>query len=300
MSPQHEQPSGFERYWDEIDRELAQFPARPVLEPMPRQSTDFATVYFARITSIGPYRIGGYLSIPNGQGPFPALMTTPGYGSVNHVPNYNDRMRYVVLTLFHRGQRLVDQPFAARYPGLLTQGIASPETYIFRDVLADCIRGAEFLLDRPEVDKARVAISGNDLALITAARRSGFSFVSVSGLLFHRMMEVREQSDAYPVEEVNDYLRAHPDQTEAVAHTLSFFDPVHHVSRIKATTLLSVGDQGKVGGPEWVEALSEAHGGPVEHYHQSHEGGTDNDWTDAWLAERLGTEPMSRFRRDVA
>lgn len=295
-----EKPRGFEAYWDGIDEELARYPARPELEPIPRHSTDFATVYWAKFTSIGPYRIGGYLSIPHGDGPFPALMTTPGYGSVNHVPNYNDRQRYVVLTLFHRGERLVDQPFAASYPGLLTHGIASPDTYIYRGILADCLRGAEFLLSRPEVDKDRVAISGNDLALITAARREGFSYASIAGVLFHRLMEVREKSEAYPVEEINDYLRAYPDQTEAVAHTVSFFEPIHHVSGNSATTLLAVGDDGAIGGPEWVEPLVKAHGGPVEQYQQTHEGGTDNDWTDAWLAERLGTEPMTRFWRTVA
>src|SRR5205085_11029274 len=117
-------------------------------------------------TSVGPYRFFGYSSVPTGSGPVPGLLNTPGYGSVNHVPHAFDRQRYAVLTLMHRGQRLADQPFAAAYPGLLTHGVADPARYIYRGIVADCLRGAEFLASRPEVDGSRIGIVGNDLALI--------------------------------------------------------------------------------------------------------------------------------------
>jgi cephalosporin-C deacetylase len=300
MSVNSEQPKAFEAFWSTLDDELAQFPARPMLERLARFSTEFADVYRVEMTSTGPYRISGYFSVPKGEGPFPALMFAPGYGSVVAVPHYNDRKRYVVLSLMHRGQRLSDQPFAATYPGLLTYGVDDPETYIFRQVVADCLRGAELLVGRPEVDNDRVAISGNDLALITAARRPMFSLVSTGGLMFHRLMEVRDQSEAYPIEEINDYLRADPQKTESVGHTLSLFDPIYHVPSVKATTIYAVGDQGSIGGPEWLAPLVQAHGGEVEQYQVTHEGGTDNDWTDAWIANRFGVEPMSRFWRTVA
>ncbi len=294
-----QQPTGFSDYWNAIDAELAAVPARPELEAIPMRTTHFCTVYWAKITSIGPYRIGGYLSIPHGDGPFPAIMQTPKYGSVNHVPDYNDRKRYVMFTLMHRGQRLTDSPWAAAYPGLLTDGIASKATYIYRSILADCLRGAEFLQNRPEVDSSRIAITGDDLALITAARRPGFSFVHAAGLMFYRLMENRERTSAYPVEELNDYLRAFPEQSDSVAGTLAFFDPVHHVSTITARTLLSVGDGGAVGGPEWLQPLKDQIGGAVEEYRVTHRGGTDNDSIDAWLANQLGREPMSKFRRTL-
>ena len=94
--------------------------------------------------------------MPAGPGPFPGLLLTPRYGSVNHLPAYDDRERYAVLQIMHRGQRLADQPFAAAYPGLLTHGIDDPATYVYRGIVADCLRGAEFLLARPQVDRARL------------------------------------------------------------------------------------------------------------------------------------------------
>src|SRR5918997_5395678 len=106
-------PEDFDAYWDAVDEELGRYPAAAELEPLPLRETDFATVYGVRLTSIGPYRIFGYYSVPKGDGPFPGLLITPRYGSVNHLPHYDDRRRYAVLVLMHRGQRLADQPFQA-------------------------------------------------------------------------------------------------------------------------------------------------------------------------------------------
>src|SRR5262249_53244357 len=143
-------PSDFDDYWDAVDRDLVAVPAAPELELAPRRSTDFATAYNLRLTSIGPYRIFGFFSVPKGSGPFPALLYAPRYGSVNQPPHYDDRQRYVCLSIMHRGQRLADQPFAASYPGLLTHGIDTPRGYIYRGIVADCLRGAEWLASRPE------------------------------------------------------------------------------------------------------------------------------------------------------
>src|SRR5262245_13843379 len=207
MSETHPaRPPDFDTYWDVVDQELARHPAAPTLERLALPSDEFSTVYALRLTSIGPYRIFGYLSVPPGEGPFPGLLVAPHYGSVNHLPHLDDRQRYVTLVLMHRGQRLADQPFAARYPGLLTLGIDDPSTYMYRGIVADCLRGAEFLESLPSVDANRIAVNGDDMALMTAARRPRFSAVQASGLLFYRLMEARTRSDAYPVEEINDYL----------------------------------------------------------------------------------------------
>jgi len=292
--------TNFDEYWDGIDRELAAYEARPLLEPLTRFSNEFCTVYSLEITSIGPYRLFGYYSVPHGDGPFPAIFNTPKYGSVNAVPEYNDRQRYAVLTLMHRGQRLADQPFAAAYPGLLTLGIESPDRYIYRGIAADCIRGAEFLQSRPEVDQSRICIQGDDLAVITAARRPQFAIEQVAGLMFYRTMEASARTSAYPLEEINDYLRANPAQRDAVARTVSYFDPQNHAPRVTATSLLNVGTEGSTTGASWLKPLADAFQGSVENYELTNEGGTDHDWVDAWTANKFGTEPMSRFIREFA
>jgi cephalosporin-C deacetylase len=284
--------AAFDAFWDGVDAELARVPMAADLQPLPMRSTDAATTYSVRLTSVGPYRTFGYYSVPNVPPPVPGLLLTPRYGSVNHVPDYTDRERYAVLQVVHRGQRLADQPFAAAYPGLLTLGIDAPETYIYRSIVADCLRAAEFLLARAEVDLDRVGIQGDDLALITAARRPAFRAVQVSDLLLHRLVEISQRSDAYPAEELNDYLRANPQSRQAVTNTLAYFDPIHHAPRLRSTTLFTMSD-------DELEPLRAAVGGPTEKYVLSHHGAVDHDWVDGWLARQLGAQPRSRFRAHV-
>ncbi|HLT19101.1 MAG TPA: acetylxylan esterase [Thermomicrobiales bacterium] len=284
-------PPNFDGYWENIDAELEAIPARPLIEEIPLRSNEHAILYGLRLTSIGPYRIFGYLSVPRGEGPFPALYLTPWYGSVNHIPDYNDRMRYVCLQIMHRGQRLADQPYSAAYPGLLTEGIDDPEQYAFRGIAADCLRGAEYLLSHPAVDTGRVAIQGDDLALIVAARRGGFGTVVIDDLLFYRLAEARATTSAYPIEEVNDYLRANPDDQDDVEATLALFDPLYHAASIDAHVILAVDDD------EWCDPLLDELGDRAEVYRLTHRGRTDNDELDRRLAARLGAPVMSRFAR---
>jgi len=288
---------GFDQYWDQVDTDLADIDARPVVEPMEVHSSDLFSVYALRLTSVGPYRLFGYLSIPKGHGPFPAVFEAPLYRSVNNVPNWNDRLRYVVLTLMHRGQRLADQPFAASYPGLLTLGIGDPQRYIYRSIVADCLRGVEFLLGRPEVDLERVAITGNELAVMTAARRPYFHAMEFTPALFYRAMEARLRTDLYPLEELNDALRIDASLEPMMSQTLQLFDPIVHARRVTAATVIAVGDDDGLDGYPWLDPLFKAIGGPLEVYRRTHRSGVDSDWLDRWLATRLGTVPMSRFER---
>ncbi|MCI2417322.1 acetylxylan esterase [Saccharopolyspora sp. K220] len=282
----------FDEYWRQVDTELAGFPARPSLTPTPARSTADFTGFEVRLTGLASYRLFGYLSVPTGSGPFPALLETPRHGSVNHVPDYQDRMRYVVFTAMHRGQRLADSPFAASYPGLFTLGIDAPETFIYRGIVADCLRAAEFLFDRPEIDPQRVGISGDDLALLTAARRPGFAAIRVTGPLLHQPLTRRHGTDEYPLEELNDRLRHRPDDESALAETLSLFEPTRHATAIKARTLLATSDPSP-----WHESLLTALA--PETYSRTDDEADDAVELDAWLARCLGVEPRSRFLDDA-
>ena len=280
-----------ESYWAQLDDELARFPARPVLEPAPARSTEDFTGYDVRLSGLGSYRLFGYLSVPTGSGRFPGLLELPRHGSVNHAPHYNDRLRYVVFTLMHRGQRRADSPFAATYPGLFTQHLTDPASYVYRGIVADCLRAAEFLSGRPEVDTAAIGVTGDDLALLTAARRPVFSAVKVTSALLHDALARRLDTSEYPLEELNDHLRARPEDAEDIARTLELFEPARHASAVKAPTLLAVPS----GSSPWRADLSAALGEHVETYQRTDEDAVDAAALDAWLAGRLGVEPMRRF-----
>ena len=75
-------PQDFGKYWYNVSKELAEIDLAAEIAPIPRHSTEFADAYGVHITSIGPYRLYGYLSIPKGEGTFPARYYVPKNGSV--------------------------------------------------------------------------------------------------------------------------------------------------------------------------------------------------------------------------
>jgi hypothetical protein len=78
-----------------------------------------------------------------------------------------------------------------------------------------------------------------------------------------------------------------PQTRDAIARTLAFFDPLHHANSIAAATLVSLGDAGALGGAEWLDPLVHELKERAETYQLTHEGRTDHDWLDTWLARRL-------------
>lgn len=279
-------PADFAEFWDAIDAELAAVPPASELTELPLHCDEHSTVYAARFTSSGPYRLWAWYSVPKGDGPFPALYRTPGYGSVVHVPSPEDRQQYVVLALRHRGQRRADQPYAAAYPGLLTDGISDPRRYVYRSIAADCIRGLEFLSSRAEVDTKRMAVVGNDLALWVAARRSMLPYLYYAPGPFYRASARAEATSAYPLEELNDYARFQPEQAQAMHRTLAYFEPTHLAPQVEAQTLLvtAAGDE---------QPLVDAIAGPVDTRQTARSSFRDGVAEATWLAQRLGVrEPV--------
>jgi cephalosporin-C deacetylase len=282
-------PADLDAYWRAALAELDALPIAPEIDPLPIRSSDFGDTFGVKLTSIGPYRLFAYFSVPHGPGPFPAIYHAPGYASVVQVPPYEERRRHVVLSLCARGQRLSDRPFAASFPGLLTHGIDSPQTSIYRGIVCDAMRGLDFLLSRPEVDPARIAIVGNDVGLLAAALRPGAAAVAMSGPLFYAAADLIPTTSAYPWEEVNDYTRLYPERAAAVHGTLGYFDPLHLAGRVAAAVYLPHEAPGGFLTAERLAPLVEALGGPITTYATTGYGYTDRLALEAWLAGQLRT-----------
>ena len=285
-------PADFDRYWQQTLDELAGYPAQPELERLPLRSTDFATLYGVHLTSLGPYRLFGYLSIPTGEGPFPALYYAPKYQSVLEIipqgTANRQRSAYITFSLAGRGQRTSDSPYAAMFPGLLTEGIERPDSYIFRGIVADSVRGLEFLLTRPELDPARVVGVGNDVALSTAALHRGATHVVATPALFYHTPELAPRTQAYPLEEINDYLRAFPGRADAVNRTLAYYELQAFAPRVTTTTLLMAGPTGSPLDGRGLAPLVQALRGPVTLHESEQSSYKDGLYAETWMAGQCG------------
>ena len=279
-------------YWDDVLAELDSVPAEPEVEAIPLRETEFATMSGIRLTSIGPYRLYGYLNVPKGEGPFPALYWPPKYMSVHQmIPQGSAvaiRGRFVTFSLAGRGQRNSDKPFAAMFPGLLTEGIESPATYIFRGIAADAVRGLEFLNSLECIDRTRVVAIGNDVAMQSLALRPLATHLVCTPELFYDPLGLAQRSRAYPLEEYNDLLRSNPSARSSVAATLSHFDLRAFAPKVGATTLIMAGPEGSILAPEAIRPLTGAIRGETTVHASQRSGYKDGLYEESWVAEKLG------------
>ena len=277
----------FVNYWQSTLDEVAALQTSTVRRvEMPLRSNELSTAWGFSFTGIGGYPLFAYYLVPNGSGPFTPLFQAPGYGSVVAVPAWERRDRFAVMALCHRGQRLSDDIYKAAYPGLLTDGLPKNETYKWREVVADCIRAVDVLLDQPEINPDNMAISGSDLAFQSAALRDDVKVLLTSGqFLFADWQDYSAKiTDVYPQQELNDFRRSNAKQWEESEGTLGLFDLVNFAPNITANTLLAVGGLSDVS----TASIRDAINAEVTVFPPTEYSALDHLAQENWLAEATG------------
>jgi hypothetical protein len=101
------------------------------------------------------------------------------------------------------------------------------------------------------------------MALLTAALHQGATHMVATPALFYRTSELAPKTQAYPLEEINDYLCAFPKKPPGVHRTLAYYDLQALASRVTANTLLMAGPTGSMLDGEALTPLVRAFRGPV-------------------------------------
>ena len=276
-------PQDFDQYWKKVEDELASIQPAPERTELHLRSAPEAKVYGLKLTSLDHYRIFAYFCVPSGKGPFPVIYRLPNYGSVVHIPPFEERCKYISVALCHRGQRLSDQPFAAKYPGLLTSGIDSQRNYIYRSIVADCLRVMDYLVSCDDVDSQKISLVGGDLALFTAALRDSASVLFYTPSLFYKALHKATATQNYPLEEFNDYLRSFPESIDQISQTLADFEPMNFASRVKSEVMLMEESEGDA------NDLAVSFSKEIERYGSKHSRYKDGVVLAEWLSKKLQT-----------
>lgn len=309
-TPERKEPPDFEQFWIDTLAEARWHPLNATFTRI-ESPLKLVDVYDVTYNGFGGQPIKGWYIRPHGvKDRLPCIVEFIGYGGGRGYPH--EWLSYSIAGYAHfimdtRGQgsawRQGDTPDISEtndpsFPGFMTRGIKSPTTYYYRRVFTDAVRAVEAVLSRDDVDQNRIAVTGGS--------QGGGITLAVAGLLtdqvalclpdvpflchFRRAVGL---TDAFPYQEIVNYLRVHRMTDQGVFNTLDYFDGMNFSARITAETLASTSLMDIICPPSTVFAAYNQITAPksIEVYRFNvHEGGGADHLAVKlrWVAERWG------------
>lgn len=267
FKPNVDPPPDFLRFWALAVAELQAIAPRPIVTRETELDAG-ATLYDVTYVSLGGAEITGYLLRPATVQPRPLIV---------HAHGYNDRFEVMVewarlgFNVFGFDARGFGRSVACAPPspdGYVLTGIETPDTSILRGAVADYLQAATSAKTLLEGIYSTVHFYGfsfgGALALMAAALSRDPDLVVLGQPTFAWHAERRRLALAGSARQVNDYLERHPWRSDAVMHTLRFFDTLHFAPLIKTRALIGIGLDDDVVPSRTVLAAANHIAGPVE------------------------------------
>ncbi|MCV2394471.1 acetylxylan esterase [Actinotalea sp. M2MS4P-6] len=301
--PDLPEPSDLDDFWASTLAQARDAGGDIVLEAAPTPITALEVLDLT-FPGFGGEPVRAWVTRPRTDEPLPTVIEYNGYNGGRGRPG--ERMLWAAAGFVHvfmdnRGQGSgwggggdTPDPHGSgpSFPGFMTRGIESRETYYFRRLYTDGVRLVDAVRDLPFVDAERVAVTGGSQGGGIAIAVAGLTGPAVRACLpdvpflcdFRRSVEMTPEA---PFTEITSYLAVHRGRADAVLATLSGFDAAALGRRAQVPALFSVAlMDGKVL-PSTVFAAYHAWGEraavrpPAEiavYPHNGHEGGQWFHW----------------------
>jgi len=166
------------------------------------------------------------------------------------------------------------------FPGFMTRGVLSRNTYYYRRVFTDAVRAIETARAHPAIDGTRVAATGisqgGGIALAVSALVPDLVATMPDVPFLCHFRRATEITDASPYQEISRFCVVHRDKVDQVFATLAYFDGVNFAARARCQALFSVGLMDEVCPPSSVFAAYNHFAGPKQMRswrYNHHEGG---------------------------
>ncbi len=291
--PAREEPADFDAFWDATLTEARRHPLDPQFTPY-ECGLRSLEVFDVTFRGYGGQPVKGWLLLPRlREGRLPCVVEYIGYGGGRGFPSdwlVWASAGYAHFVMDTRGQGSAwsrgDTPdhepegSGPQFPGFMTRGIGSRETYYYRRVFTDAVRAIEAARSHEAVDADRIAVSGGSqgggISIAAAGLVPDVQLLMPDVPFLCHYRRATEITDANPYQELARYCMIHRDKIDAIFGTLAYFDGLNFAARGRASALFSVGLMDEICPPSTVYAAYNHYSGPKEirvWRYNHHEGG---------------------------
>ena len=291
----HKEPDDFDAFWAATLAEAADVPLDVRMAPV-EANLRTLEVFDVTFAGFGGHPIRAWLRLPRQRsGRLPAIVQFHSYasGRGHAVDNLLwASAGYAHLLVDVRGQGGdyaggdTGDPVGGgpAYPGFMTKGIASRESYFYRRVFVDAVRAVQAVRELDCVDPARVAAvgesQGGGIALAIAGLVPNLAALYVQAPLLCDIRRATLITHDGPYREIAGYLAAHRSSAARVFDTPGYFDAVGFARRATAPARFSAGLMDGLCPPSTVFGAYHAYAGPkqiaVWEYNGHDAGGCDD------------------------
>jgi cephalosporin-C deacetylase len=309
-------PDDFDQFWSDT---LAQARAKAFAPIIERVETPLTTleVYDVTFSGYDGQPIKAWLRVPAGatDRPLPAIVQFVGYGGGRGHALENLLWASAGFASFQMDTRGQGSGWSAgdtpdpngagpHYPGYLTRGIESRESYYYRRLITDAVRAVDTAGQLDLVDASRVAAfgqsQGGGLTLAVAGLVPSLAAVAPCVPFLCDFPRATVITDAFPYKEIGSYLAVHRDRAAQVHEVLAYFDGVNFARRAQSPAIFSASLMDSTCPPSTVYGAFNNYAGTDKSLslwtYNGHEGGgiIDEERAIAFFNTTLGGIPAAR------
>ncbi len=296
IMPTVQRPPDFDHFWERVLTDVGSESPEFRMRRDAARSRRGVEVWVVQYRSVAGRTIHGWYAVPERARRRPGILYLSGYGARPIDPPVGlAHQGWVVLAIDVRGNQ-VDRVRPRPFEDYCTEGIESPQDYVYREIVGHALYALNFLGSRPEADPGRVAVlgvsEGGGLGLLLGALSPRVRAVAADApMLVDFPLSLR--AAGWPYTQIARYLQERPEATARVEDTLAHFDAVNFAPDLHCPVLLSVGFLDTVSLPAAVFGLYNVLPGPKEiraFPDAGHEGGGEEHWSYKlrWLRDQLG------------
>lgn len=244
IEPIEPEPADFDAFWDARKSELAAVPPSPEINF--HESHTYGTSFTLELDNIDGRKIYGYITVPTGPGPFPAIITLPPAGNNNALVQPQSFMaeRSGVLAVslsIHNVPANQEDP-----DGYLPDDIADPLKNYYRYGVLGAIQTIEYLFTRSDFDGENIGMvgvsQGGGLATMVAGIDQRVNLLAISNPAFGQHLGYQfDKASPYPFYmRQSDLVFGTAAHEAATAAASKYYDAMYFAKRYKGPVLAAV------------------------------------------------------------